>query len=284
MKISKYLYYALLPVLIASSCKKDEVAPAADIFYKVNIEDKTVTFTNETTGAVSYKWDFGDGTTSTDASPVHTYPDKGKYVPTLYATTQGGRVSEGSTVIYIAKTSPVKLNDNTFADWDNVNDYVVTPGAGETYFKKVKLDYDAQYVYIYIEAATKQSNADIYDFYLDTDNDATTGYVTDVTGAGFDVLLEGSVLGDWLDAFNHNGPQNAFAWAGTGVTEFYNVGFTQESGGTFKFEMRLARGKLKNMAATQAFKLSIFATKGDWSAGLGRIPASGGAAVQVNFE
>jgi PKD repeat protein len=284
MKIIKHICYSLLLVAVAGGCKKDETRPAADVFYTVTIEDRTVTFKNETTGAVSYKWDFGDGETSTEESPVHTYPGKGKYVPTLYATNQDGTVTEGSTVIYIAKTSPVKLDDNSFADWDNVTQYVIQPPATETYFKKLKLDYDAQYVYLYIEAATKKANTDIYDFYLDTDNDPSTGYTNDITGAGFDVLLEGTVFDNWLDAFTHKGAQNAFTWDLTGVTEFYNIGYAQESGGTFKFEMRIARGKLKGLAAATACKFAIFATKIDWSAGLGRVPSPGGAAIQINFE
>lgn len=283
MKIIIYICYGLLLAAVAGGCKKDETTPAADIFYTVNIEDRTVTFTNETSGAVSYKWDFGDGETSTEASPVHTYPGKGKYVPTLYATNKDGAVAEGSTVIFIAKTSPVKLDDNTFADWDNVTQYVIQPAPGETYFKQLKVDYDAQYVYLYIEAATKQANGDIYDFYLDTDNDATTGYTTDVTGAGFDVLLEGTVFGNWLDAFNHKGAQSAFTWDLSGASEFYNTGYVSESGGTLKFEMRLSRGKLKGLAATQVFNFAIFAMNSGWS-GLGRMPASGGAAIQINFE
>lgn len=283
MKINNNILLLLLPLCFAA-CKKDDVTPAADIFYTVSIEDKTVTFTNETSGAVSYQWDFGDGETSTEESPVHTYPDKGKYVPTLYATTKDGRVSEGSTVIYIAKTSPVKMDDNSLADWDNVNDYTVTPGAGETFFKTAKFDYDAQYVYLYIEAATTQSSGAIYDIYLDTDNDAATGYTTDITGAGFDVLLEGSILDGWLDAFNHKGAQNAFSFDFTGTTEFFTVGAMEESGGVLTFEMRLSRAKLKGLAATQALKLGIFATKSDWSATLGRIPAPAQPAILINFE
>jgi hypothetical protein len=284
MQISKYIFPGLLLVMMAAGCKKDDTTPAADIFYKVSIEDRTVTFSNETTGAVSYKWDFGDGETSTEESPVHTYPGKGKYVPTLYATDKDGHVAEGATVIYIAKTSPVKLDDNTFSDWDNVTDYVITPAAGETYFKKLKIDYDASYVYMYIEVASKESNADIYDFYLDTDNDAGTGFVTDFAGAGFDVLLEGTVLGDWLDPFTHKGAQNEFSWDLVTASEFYNVGYKAQDGGIFKFEMRISRSKLKGLAATQAFKMGIIATKGDWSATLGRLPASNAPAIQVNFE
>ena len=280
MKIIKYIL--LLPLIAA--CNKDEVKPEADIFYTVNIEDKTVTFTNETSGTVSYRWEFGDGATSTEQSPVHTYPEKGKYVPTLYATTKDGRVSEGSTVIYIAKTSPVKLNDNSLADWDNVSQYVLTSGAGEKFFRKAKFDYDASYVYVYLEVNSTEANGDIYDFYLDTDNSTTTGLLTSIPDGGYDVLLEGNILGDWLDAFNHKGAQNAFSFEPSGATEHYQVGTKMQSGGVLKFEMRIVRSKIKNLAATTAFRVGIMATKSDWSAGLGQIPDVGQPSLLINFE
>lgn len=41
---------------------------------------------NNSTNAVSYSWEFGDGTGSTDFNPSHTYPDRaGYYTITLYA-------------------------------------------------------------------------------------------------------------------------------------------------------------------------------------------------------
>jgi Zn-dependent metalloprotease len=39
----------------------------------------TIQFTNQSTGTTSYKWNFGDGTTSTLASPSHTYIAGGNY-------------------------------------------------------------------------------------------------------------------------------------------------------------------------------------------------------------
>jgi PKD repeat protein len=49
----------------------------------------TVTFTDETTGGVTpyfYSWDFGDGTSSTDMNPVHTYSSAGTFTVTLEVT------------------------------------------------------------------------------------------------------------------------------------------------------------------------------------------------------
>ena len=42
-----------------------------------------VSFVNGSTGAASYLWDFGDGTTSTEVSPTHTYATGGGYTVTL---------------------------------------------------------------------------------------------------------------------------------------------------------------------------------------------------------
>ncbi len=45
----------------------------------------TISFLNQSTGADSYLWDFGDGTQSTDLTPSHQYPHSGKYVISLTA-------------------------------------------------------------------------------------------------------------------------------------------------------------------------------------------------------
>lgn len=280
----RYIIYTIIAAVLLGGCSDDKVTPEADLFFEVSISGNDVTFTNKSEGAVSYKWDFGDGTTSEEESPVHTYPGKGKYVPTLYATTQEGKVTEGSTVVYIAKSSPVKMDDNTLTDWDAVTDYTVTSGAGETHFRKAKFDYDASYVYVYLEVNSTVANADIYDFYMDTDNNAGTGLLTgDFPGGGHDVLLEGAVLNDWFDAFYHKGEQTAFSFDASGVTEFYTVGTTQQEGNVLKFELRLSRSKLKGLAATTGLRLGIQATKGDWSGTLGNMP-DGRKVVEITFE
>jgi PKD repeat protein len=50
----------------------------------------TVTFSNLSTGADAYLWTFGDGITSTLATPVHTYTQGGLYTVTLTASGLGG--------------------------------------------------------------------------------------------------------------------------------------------------------------------------------------------------
>ncbi|OAV43397.1 peptidylprolyl isomerase [Lewinella sp. 4G2] len=50
-----------------------------------------VEFANNSEEAVSYAWDFGDGTTSTEANPTHRYYKSGNFMVTLAATNEKGK-------------------------------------------------------------------------------------------------------------------------------------------------------------------------------------------------
>ena len=52
-----------------------------------------VAFTNTTTGAISYNWDFGDGNNSILSDPEHEYENNGPWVVRLSATGRNGCVS-----------------------------------------------------------------------------------------------------------------------------------------------------------------------------------------------
>lgn len=54
---------------------------------------KTVVFNSTKAGGVSWKWDFGDGTTSTEANPTHTYANFGTYHAKLTVTYANGEVA-----------------------------------------------------------------------------------------------------------------------------------------------------------------------------------------------
>ena len=58
----------------------DTAAPAINFG---QCEGTTVSFFNNSPSAAFYTWDFGDGNTSTDANPEHTYDQPGDYVVTL---------------------------------------------------------------------------------------------------------------------------------------------------------------------------------------------------------
>ncbi|NOG51378.1 MAG: PKD domain-containing protein [Chloroflexi bacterium] len=66
----------------------------------------TVNFDNRTRGRGSVLWDFGDGTTSTDFEPSHTYAAEGRYVIKLTVS----NVSGSSTAIRGADAAPADLH------------------------------------------------------------------------------------------------------------------------------------------------------------------------------
>ncbi len=278
------IFCSLSLVIFLLSCKKDKAEQLPDVIYTATVDGYTVTFDNQTVGGQSFKWEFGDGTTSTDKSPVHAYPGKGKFVPTLYVTTTGGSIIEGSTVLRISKSTAVKLNDNSLADWDTVTHNVVTPGAGGGIFKKAKYDYDGNNVYFYFELTSAEANGDIFDFYLDTDNNPLTGLITaQHKGSGNDVLLEGAMLTGWFDVFYHKGAQTAFSFDFQSISDFFEIGTIRESGGTLTFEGKLTRSKIKGLIGT-GFKIGVAVTKNDWSALLGTAPEQGSDSFFVDMS
>jgi len=52
-------------------------------------------------GITSYEWDFGDGTTSTEVDPAHTYTGEGEYTVTLTVTDAGGLVNTATVLIRV---------------------------------------------------------------------------------------------------------------------------------------------------------------------------------------
>ncbi|PCJ66323.1 MAG: hypothetical protein COA58_05985 [Bacteroidetes bacterium] len=70
--------------------------PIAAFSYK-DFKD-SVAFTNESSLATSYSWDFGDGQTSTNENPYNIYKDSGDYVIVLTATNECGDVDSSISI------------------------------------------------------------------------------------------------------------------------------------------------------------------------------------------
>jgi choice-of-anchor B domain-containing protein len=66
------------------------VGAAPTALYSFGVNQYVANFTNNSAGALTYSWDFGDGNTSTVANPSHTYTANGAYEVTLEATNECG--------------------------------------------------------------------------------------------------------------------------------------------------------------------------------------------------
>ncbi|WP_410510224.1 PKD domain-containing protein [Methanosarcina hadiensis] len=67
----------------------------------------SVQFTDMSENAVSFNWDFGDGTGSTEQNPVHTYSTAGIYTVNLTASNENGMNSKLATINVTERTVSV---------------------------------------------------------------------------------------------------------------------------------------------------------------------------------
>ncbi len=83
-------------------------SPVAD--FTMVQEGATITCTNTTKYGITYLWDFGDGQSSTEKDPVHTYQYDGFYVVTLTATNTAGSTSKFRSA-FVSVNSPALTDE-----------------------------------------------------------------------------------------------------------------------------------------------------------------------------
>lgn len=110
MKTSFKLAAVLGAMLAFAACQPEDkpvVSPEepkvevkADFSFEVN--NLEVVFTNKSEGAASYKWEFGDGETSKEVSPTHTYASAGEYTVKLTAANADGETAKAEKKVQVS--------------------------------------------------------------------------------------------------------------------------------------------------------------------------------------
>jgi len=104
----KKALFTTLPLLMlgliwVTSCKKKTPEVISGFTFVVDATDfKKVTFTNASQNYSGVSWDFGDGSTSTELNPVHSYAAVGNYTVTLTATNDEGDTDVSSQAVGIS--------------------------------------------------------------------------------------------------------------------------------------------------------------------------------------
>lgn len=106
MKIKQNLIFTTLFVfsLLLMSCEDNESGidfVGFEARFISDINNRTVTFSNLSTDATSFEWDFGDDTNSTLKSPVKTYENDGTYTVTLTATSANGETDTYQATVHV---------------------------------------------------------------------------------------------------------------------------------------------------------------------------------------
>ena len=116
-----------------------EVAPPTAMFDLVSYEGYNVQFINESLGNIdSLLWDFGDGTFSTEESPLYTYAEAGTYIVRLWVSNAGGDDYHSESVITVDPTPSIGFNfaiggyTGYFTNLSNTADYLWDFGDGQT--------------------------------------------------------------------------------------------------------------------------------------------------------
>lgn len=217
MKNNKWILLSVaLSMLINVSCKKDETSTATKAVFSYIADGYKVNFTNFSTNATEYVWDFGDQTAgSTLSNPMHVFMKKGQFLVSLTAKMLTETSTFIDTVLIIGPN--IKI-DGDFTDWAYVEyTHQNLAGTGGT-LQAVKTFASAGYLNFYLEGTSDFALA-VIDLYLDSDNDPETGLKSWMypAGSGADFLCEGNLNPENPaessgDIFEHVGPGNDWAW------------------------------------------------------------------------
>jgi hypothetical protein len=269
------LYFFTLLMLVISCSKEGEytLTETAPMDFKTYYNGLTVTFVNKSENAASVSWNFGDNTAEVAGDSVsHTYGSIGNYVIAMKGTVEG-KAYQFNTVLRVDKASAVSLTDDSFDDWDLVT-YPDFQLEGKDHVTGGKMDYDANYVYIYLEYDTAGTNGlaslegAIMDLYMDVDNTGSTGFSSAI---GADLLYEGNIPTDWFDYYSFIGTdQSQWNWGDPyAIDNAIIMGHSEESENTVKMEFGLSREKLK--ITKDAFGFTLILNYSDWSAEAGSL-------------
>jgi hypothetical protein len=269
---SLYLFASLLLIISCSKEGEYTLTETAPMDFKTYYNGLTVTFVNTSENAEGISWNFGDNSSEVTGDSVeHTYAAIGNYVIAMNGSVEG-KAYQFNTVLRVDKASVISLTDDSFDDWNLVT-YPDFQLQGKDHVIGGKVDYDANYVYMYIEYDTAGTNGlaslegAIMDLYMDVDNSGSTGFSSAI---GADLLYEGNIPTGWFDYYSFLGTdQSQWNWEYFTMDDAIIMGHSEEAENSVKMEFALSREKLT--ITKDAFGFSLVLNYSDWSAEAGSL-------------
>lgn len=110
MKRFRFVFLFVPVVLMASSCL---FTPKVESCFTYAANANEVTFSSGCSeNGESYQWDFGDGSTSLQENPTHTYATAGNFNVVLNVTGKKGKVESTSQIVTVVGCVPACVNGN----------------------------------------------------------------------------------------------------------------------------------------------------------------------------
>lgn len=200
MKKTKFLLLCIPVVLLASSCL---FTPKVESCFTFAANGNTVTFSSGCSeNGESYQWDFGDGETSLQPNPTHTYATAGNYTVILNVTGKKGRTESTSSIVSIVGCSPACVNGtcvNNACDCDagyegTACDVAVNEKFNGTYSANENCSLSGSYVYTVTvtPSSNSQSSALIFNLY---DTNVSLLAVIGADGTSFTIASQNAGFG-----------------------------------------------------------------------------------------
>jgi PKD repeat protein len=223
-------------ILIITSCSKSEApapAPIAGFSFPAHVHyiDSLITYTNTSTNATSYLWDFGDpasgaNNSSTAVNGQHTYSATGNYSVKLTATGSGGTNNVSQFIELTCHVTVVEVSGNIDVPttWDYCHLYhctgFITVNAPLTIESSTIIKFDDQKGMIVANGGSITAKPAV--FFTSSKNDIYGG---DTNGDGNATVAE---PGDWADislgtTSGNSFDQCFFAYGGYASTDHERV-------------------------------------------------------------
>lgn len=110
--MKKLAFITLSTLFVFSACKKEEILEPEACFQPSRtewVQNYALEFTNCSSNADTYFWDFGDQSTSIAESPSHIYSDTGTYTVVLQVETDDGKIDRTEHQVRIGDVSISKI-------------------------------------------------------------------------------------------------------------------------------------------------------------------------------
>jgi PKD repeat protein len=269
--------------IFATSCKDKNAGEAPKARFAYVTDGLVVTFTNASKDATEYAWEFGDGSAiSKEVNPVHEYAEAGTYTVKLTAKNAAGENAATETITLEAKAFNIVI-DGAFEDWENlpeewlamaeVDDDATTDGC-----HVIKFISDADYLYFYMQYSGVEDEVGVLDIFINTDNDATTGFDAWLwSPSGADILMEGGTDIDteteqelwWPDYFKSLG-STWEDWDAMDPAPSVDMSDIKKlANGDKALEGRIARASIPDFKSCQ---VGVLVQGPDWSGEVGWLP------------
>ena len=248
-----FAIFCIAATALFSSCVRMgdlELEPVPDIAFDYTSDGLTLTFNSVIENTTDVQWEIikakggSAETLATGAGDTYTFTFP---IPDTYWIKMSG-VYEGqeqvvSGKILVAKPSVVKLDDDSFEDWDQVTyeDFQLVGDDGKSFGK---FDYNADYVFFYVALDTTipgcTADGAIMNMRIDSDDLTGTGMST--KGLGCDWYLEGNFWNSnerWADWYDCSSGDTVAASEEMPI----ELGTYKVEGDTAYFEFALSRKK-----------------------------------------